>query len=152
MFESTATTSAADVTGDPKRSKHKQPPLVVADGCTCFRLLCHSSPIGCVIGKSGAIIKQLQQETSAKIRVEVLMLGSDDRVITVIGNSSVNRTLAFSKDNSSDESSEFIEVSATQKALIRVFERILFVAAETDGGNLASQGDEDNNLWGYLIT
>ncbi|KAI3815326.1 hypothetical protein L1987_14989 [Smallanthus sonchifolius] len=139
MFEST-TTSAADITGGPKRSKHRQPPLAVADGSTCFRLLCHSSRIGGVIGKSGAIIKQFQHETSAKIRVEVPMPGSDDRVITVIGNSSVNRNLAFRKDNSFDESSECIEVSAAQEALIRVFERILFVAAEADGGNLASGG------------
>ncbi|KAI3783643.1 hypothetical protein L1987_42729 [Smallanthus sonchifolius] len=58
--ESTATTSTANVISDPKRSKHKQQPLAVADGCTCFRLLCHSSRIGGVIGKSGAIIKQFR--------------------------------------------------------------------------------------------
>ncbi|KAI3804081.1 hypothetical protein L1987_32251 [Smallanthus sonchifolius] len=113
MFESTATTSAA--ADDPKRNKHKQPPLAV---------------------------------TYAKIHVEVPVPGSDDRVITVIENSSVNRTLAFSKDNSSDESSECIEVSVAHEALIRVLERILFVTAEANGGNLASEGDEDNNLSG----
>ncbi|KAK1414594.1 hypothetical protein QVD17_30341 [Tagetes erecta] len=144
MFESptttTTTTSAAEVNAGPKRLKSKQPPLTIAAGCTCFRLLCHASRIGGVIGKSGAIIKQFQHESSAKIRVEDPIPGSDDRVITVIANSSVNRTLSLTSNTNCDEVSACIEVSPAQEALVRVFERILVVAAEADGGYLASGG------------
>ncbi|KAI3525537.1 hypothetical protein L1887_04394 [Cichorium endivia] len=148
MFESTnssPTIAAATVNGGPKRYKPKQPPLTVPAGCTCFRLLCHASRIGGVIGKSGVIIKQLQQETAAKIRVEDPLPGSDDRVITVIANSSANKTISFVEDNNQvnkhfDERSEYSEVSAAQEALVRVFERILLVAAEADGGYFAPGG------------
>ncbi|XP_071691652.1 KH domain-containing protein HEN4-like [Rutidosis leptorrhynchoides] len=148
MFEPAASNTA--VNGGPKRYKPKQPqpPLTVPIGCTCFRLLCHASRIGGVIGKSGVIIKQLQHETLAKIRVEDPIPGSDDRVITVIANSSLNRTLLMNQNNNNyysntnkENGEEVIEVSAAQEALIRVFERILTVAAETDGqGQFGQQG------------
>lgn len=57
-------------------------------------------------------------------------------MITVIANSSVNRTLSFSEEGVNESS----EVSAAQEALIKVFERILIVAAETDGGYFAPGG------------
>ncbi|KAK9071069.1 hypothetical protein SSX86_009637 [Deinandra increscens subsp. villosa] len=145
MLEPTTTAAtAATATGGPKRTKNRQsPPLTVPAGSTCFRLLCHASRIGGVIGKSGAIIKQLQHQTSARIRVEDPVPGSDDRVVTVIGNSSVNRTITipltenndyFDVNSERNHSNQGIEVSAAQEALIRVFERILLVAAEADGG------------------
>lgn len=148
MFEpinSPPTIAAATVNGGPKRYKPKQPPLTVHAGCTCFRLLCHASRIGGVIGKSGVIIKQLQQETSAKIRVEDPPPDSDDRVITVIANSAANKTISFIEHNNQlnknlDEGSEYSEVSAAQEALVKVFERILLVAAEADGGYFAPGG------------
>ncbi|KVH93381.1 K Homology domain-containing protein [Cynara cardunculus var. scolymus] len=140
MFEPTSNSSTTTVNGGVKRIKNRQPPLTVPAGCTCFRLLCHASRIGGVIGKSGAIIKQLQLETSAKIRVEDPPPRSDDRVITVIANSSVNKRLSFGEDDNRDVSSEYNEVSAAQEALVRVFERILLVAAEADGGHFAPGG------------
>lgn len=87
----------------------------------------------------------MQQETAAKIRVEDPLPGSDDRVITVIANSSANKTISFVENNNQvnkhfDEHSEFSEVSAAQEALVRVFERILLVAAEADGGYFAPGG------------
>ncbi|KAJ0443059.1 putative K domain-containing protein [Helianthus annuus] len=147
MFEST--TSSAAVNGGLNRIKHRQPPPLT----TCFRILCHASRIGGVIGKSGSIIKQFEHETSAKIRIDVPNPSSDDRVITVIGNTSVNRTMSFSNNNSYNskdnnnssrdidcgESSEVV-VSAAQEALVRVFERILVVAAEVNGGGLECGG------------
>ncbi|KAJ0438340.1 putative K domain-containing protein [Helianthus annuus] len=147
MFEST--TSSAALNGGLNRIKHRQPPPLT----TCFRILCHASRIGGVIGKSGSIIKQFEHETSAKIRIDVPNPSSDDRVITVIGNTSVNRTMSFSNNNSYNskdnnnssrdidcgESSEVV-VSAAQEALVRVFERILVVAAEVNGGGLECGG------------
>ncbi|KAL4588566.1 hypothetical protein LXL04_001458 [Taraxacum kok-saghyz] len=148
MFEPTnsyPTNTATTLNGGPKRYKPKQPPLTIPVGCACFRILCHASRIGGVIGKSGVIIKQLQQETTAKIRVEDPPPGSDDRVITVIANSAVYKTISLVEDTNqvnknSDERGEYSEVSAAQEALIRVFERILLVAAEADGGYFAPGG------------
>ncbi|KAM0028519.1 putative K domain-containing protein [Helianthus debilis subsp. tardiflorus] len=103
---------------------------------TCFRLLCHSSRIGGVIGKSGSVIKHLQNATSAKIRIEHAPQGSEYRIITVVADSLITKTMSF--DEECDEetysnSNEYTEVSDAQEALVRVFERILSVAAETDG-------------------
>ncbi|KAL8242448.1 hypothetical protein R6Q59_012750 [Mikania micrantha] len=128
MFEPTTSTS---VNGGHTSINHKPPTS------TRFRLLCHASLLAGVIGNSGDFIKQLQHDTVSSIRVEAPIAGSEDRVITVIASSLVNRTLSFNKDNSYHEVSE---VSAAQEALIRVFERILVVAAEADGGYLASGG------------
>ncbi|KAJ6420704.1 hypothetical protein OIU84_028124 [Salix udensis] len=54
-------------------------------GHVSFRLLCHASRIGGVIGKAGNIIKGLQQQTGARVRIEDAPSESTDRVITVIG-------------------------------------------------------------------
>ncbi|MED6163944.1 hypothetical protein PIB30_084956 [Stylosanthes scabra] len=98
-----------------------------------FRLLCHASRIGGVIGKSGNIIKALQQATDAKIRVEDAPPESPDRVIFVVAP-------VFSSgggnggDGDGGDGSE--EVSKAQEALVKVFERILDVAAEGDSSCL----------------
>ncbi|RAL49443.1 unnamed protein product [Cuscuta campestris] len=106
-------------------------------GNVAFRFLCHSSRVGGVIGKSGVIVKQLQQETSARIRVEDPGCNSENRVIVVIASAAVNRKIKFSapiddgEDNAGIEA-EF-EASAAQEAVVRVFERVLEVTAETGG-------------------
>ncbi|XP_057976486.1 KH domain-containing protein HEN4 [Malania oleifera] len=134
----------AATNGSYKRSRPRPPPLTVPAGHVAFRLLCHSSRIGGVIGKSGTIIKQLQQDTAAKIRVQEALPSSDDRVIIVIASSSLNKmmTLSSSKAENNDGAAgqEALEVSAAQEALIRVFERILDVAAETDGDSAPPGG------------
>ncbi|KAH8484149.1 hypothetical protein H0E87_028539 [Populus deltoides] len=112
-----------------KRSK-PQPsasaaPLPVPSGHVSFRLLCHASRIGGVIGKAGNIIKGLQQQTGAKVRIEDAPSDSPDRVITVIG-PITQSAVVFSRIESA------VEVSKGQEALVRVFERILDVAAESD--------------------
>jgi len=112
-----------------KRSK-PQPsasaaPLPVPSGHVSFRLLCHASRIGGVIGKAGNIIKGLQQQTGAKVRIEDAPSDSPDRVITVIG-PITQSAVVFSRIESA------VEVSKGQEALVRVFERILEVAAESD--------------------
>ncbi|WCJ18227.1 RNA-binding KH domain-containing protein [Euphorbia peplus] len=110
-----------------KRSKPH--PLHVA-----FRLLSHASRIGGVIGKSGSIIKQLQQQTGARIRVEDAPIESPDRVITVTGESAIVSKVSVA---SGDGGSVEFEVSKAQEALVRVFDRVLEVAAESDGGIVA---------------
>ncbi|KAK9905236.1 hypothetical protein M0R45_000348 [Rubus argutus] len=110
--------------GSSKRSRPRQPPLTVPPGHVAFRMLCHASRIGGVIGKSGCVIKQLQQATGAKIRIEEPpLLDSPDRVVVVIAPSAIRSRISLSEEE--------IEVSKAQEALLRVFERILEVAAET---------------------
>ncbi|KAF2320567.1 hypothetical protein GH714_028345 [Hevea brasiliensis] len=128
-----------------KRSK-PPPPLPVPPGHVSFRLLCHASRIGGVIGKSGNIIKQLQQLTGAKIRIEDAPADSPDRVITIIAQNAIVLKLSVSSENggsggrASDGTvgeQEELDVSKAQEALVRVFERILEVAAESDGIRVA---------------
>ncbi|KAI3755334.1 hypothetical protein L1987_55131 [Smallanthus sonchifolius] len=131
--EPIATSNTTPFVGDIL--KHNKTPLTTPIICTCFRLLCHASRIGGVIGKSGSVIKQLQEDTSAKIRVVDAPLGCEYRVISIVADSVVNRTVSFD-----EESSECTEVSAAQEALVRVYERILCVAAEDDGCYFAPGG------------
>ena len=114
---------------DPTRIQKNgspRPPLHIPLGHTAFRMLCHASRIGGIIGKSGAIIKNLQHVTGAKIRIEDAPPDAPDRIVTIIGPTSPVPT----GDGPS-------EISRAQEALVRVFERVLDVAAESevrDGG------------------
>ncbi|KAI4299170.1 hypothetical protein L6164_032654 [Bauhinia variegata] len=129
--------------GSFKRSKQPPPPLSIPLGHVAFRLLCHPSRIGGVIGKSGTVIRNLQQVTGAKIRVEDALSESPDRVILVIAPSALsgrvflrNTHQNFGEQNGDcggGGDNEGVEVSKAQEACLRVFERILEVAAENGG-------------------
>ena len=123
-----------------KRSKKKShnataAPLVVPPGHVSFRLLCHASRVGGVIGKAGAVIKQLQSATAAKIRVEVAPPESPDRVISVVAPSGstarISLKIPFAGAGAGGGEDAAVEVSKAQEALLRVFDRILEVAAES---------------------
>ncbi|CAA0807375.1 RNA-binding KH domain-containing protein [Striga hermonthica] len=78
------------------RVKPPQPPLFVPPGNVVFRLICHASRVGGLIGKSGCIVKQLQQQTNSRIRVEDPPDGSDHRVISVVASPAVaNKLLVY---------------------------------------------------------
>lgn len=107
-------------------------------------MLCHCSRIGGVIGKSGAIIKNLQQLTGAKIRVEDAPPDTPDRVVVIIAPSAISSKVYLGKPtewNRYDSNGSSgavgdvgaVEVSKAQEALLKVFERVLDVAAETEG-------------------
>ncbi|KAL0365223.1 UNVERIFIED_CONTAM: KH domain-containing protein HEN4 [Sesamum angustifolium] len=127
-----------------RRSKPPQPPLFVPSGHIAFRLLCHASRIGGLIGRSGSIIKQLQQLTNCKIRVEDPTDSSDHRVISVVASpASIHKikiSAAAAKEDeeetsqgmSDDGNDEWFDVSAAQAGIVRVFERVVEVAAEGD--------------------
>ncbi|CAK8577946.1 unnamed protein product [Lathyrus sativus] len=90
-----------------------------------FRLLCHASRVGAFIGKAGAAIKSLQQLTDAKIRVDNAPMECPERVIVVV-----------IKLDGQDEG----EVPKATEALLKVFERILDVAAaEGDGSEVGDR-------------
>lgn len=50
-----------------------------------YRLLCPSERVGNVIGKGGAVVKTLQQDTGCDIKVVEGALDSEDRIILVAG-------------------------------------------------------------------
>ncbi|XVF67292.1 hypothetical protein PTKIN_Ptkin10aG0109300 [Pterospermum kingtungense] len=125
--------------GPSKRSKHPYTSLSIPAGHVAFRLLCHVSRVGGVIGKSGNVIKQLQQVTGCKIRIEDAPAESPDRVITIIGPNAVDTKIVLnlgSLDNGEGSGVEEIDASKAQEALVKVFERILEVAAESNGAAL----------------
>ncbi|XP_023531829.1 KH domain-containing protein HEN4-like [Cucurbita pepo subsp. pepo] len=127
--------------GSSKSKRFKQPPpLIIPPGHVAFRMLCHASRIGGVIGKSGLVIKQLQQSTGAKIRVEEAPKESPDRIVTVIGPPALTSRVLLDQ-NPSENGVSVIEVEASkaQDALLKVFERILEVAAESEGVGIGAE-------------
>ncbi|XP_043709876.1 KH domain-containing protein HEN4-like isoform X2 [Telopea speciosissima] len=125
----------SSVNGAAKRGrggKHVPPPIVVSPGQVALRLLCHVSMIGGVIGKSGNVIKLFQQETGAKIRVEEPVVSCDERIILVVASETPKKKIKL-KDDKGEEAAKEYEVSPAQEALVKVFDRILDVEAETEG-------------------
>ena len=130
-----ADTHVGMANGSSKSKRSKQPPpLIIPPGHIAFRMLCHASRIGGVIGKSGFVIKQLQQSTGAKIRVEEAPSESPDRVVTVIGPPALTSRVFLDQNPSGPGANgEEFEASKVQEGLLKVFERILEVAAESEG-------------------
>ncbi|KAK7351521.1 hypothetical protein VNO77_11048 [Canavalia gladiata] len=73
------------VESNGKGKRQKSSPLEVSPGGAMFRLLCPVSRIGSVIGKGGAIVSQIRQESGAKVKIEEAVPGCDERVITISG-------------------------------------------------------------------
>ncbi|KAM7515805.1 hypothetical protein LguiA_005388 [Lonicera macranthoides] len=97
------------------------PPATILPGQVAFRLLCHTATAGGVIGHSGTVIKRLENDTGARIRLENTVPNCHERVINVIGSSAMVRRIEI------EGLGEMREVSQAQEALVRVFERVLEV-------------------------
>lgn len=80
---------------------------------TTFRILCPGSKTGSIIGKGGSIIKQIRDETGARVKIADAVPGVDERVVIVSGAEDRGR-----------------EWSPAQEGLFRVYNRILDVAPE----------------------
>nr|GEU90958.1 KH domain-containing protein HEN4-like [Tanacetum cinerariifolium] len=118
-------------------------PLTIPTGNTCFRLLCHASRIDGVMG----IINHLQNETSAKVRVEHAPPSSVDRVISIVGNAAVDRIMSVNEESEHVHNSDCCDVSEAQEALVRVYERVLGVTAENDGeGYFGNYGNVEGGV------
>ncbi|XP_057871157.1 KH domain-containing protein HEN4 [Cryptomeria japonica] len=68
----------------PSATSWGPPPLKIGPDETIFRILCNGSKTGGVIGKGGSIVKQIRQETGAKIRIEEGVPGCDERVVVIV--------------------------------------------------------------------
>ncbi|XP_074308541.1 KH domain-containing protein HEN4-like isoform X2 [Silene latifolia] len=91
-----------------------------------FRLVCNSHIVGGLIGSNGTVIKYLEQSTSSKISVNAFGPAGSDRIVHVVGDHSLTRTILLDGVE--------IKVSPAQDALVRVFDRMLEVDAEEGGG------------------
>ncbi|KAJ9537566.1 hypothetical protein OSB04_030299 [Centaurea solstitialis] len=141
-------------TPSTKRRHLKSSPatLKLSAGETLFRLLCPTAKTGGLIGKGGAIIRQVREQTGAKIRIDDSSHGSDERVILIVAaadsNPNSNPRNKDDDDCNSEELESFsCEESPAQKALIKVFERILKVDEERSKMMCKEEGDngEENN-------
>nr|XP_043629480.1 KH domain-containing protein HEN4-like [Erigeron canadensis] len=125
---------------------------------TCFRILCHSSRAGGIIGKSGSIIKHLQTATSSKIRLLESNPSSEFRVISISADSTLTKTMSFcngyensynnnnnNNDNSNDDIYMNVSISNAQEGLVRVYERILNVAADENDDDYETNENVDDN-------
>ncbi|KAG9440189.1 hypothetical protein H6P81_020354 [Aristolochia fimbriata] len=114
-------------------------PVTLSPGNVAFRILCHVSKVGAVIGKSGSIVALIRQETGSRIRVEEPRPDCDECVVLVTGPDAPKRKVSVKHRSSpaADEGEGLreVEVSPAQEALLRVFERVLdaYVQAEGSG-------------------
>jgi len=60
-----------------------------------FRMLCSNDRVGSIIGKGGIIIRNLQSETGASIRVVDAISDSDERIIVISAREVVHCYLLF---------------------------------------------------------
>ncbi|KAK8517412.1 hypothetical protein V6N13_127592 [Hibiscus sabdariffa] len=126
-----------------RRGRQGPPPKIVPlPGQVSFRVICHASSIGGVIGSSGAVVSQLRRETNSRIHCEESVRGSDHRVILIVGSGSVDRRFSLGEG-------EVCDVSCAQEAMIRVFERLWKLEAEREWGN-ACDGEEEEAYCGVL--
>ncbi|CAI9286210.1 unnamed protein product [Lactuca saligna] len=128
--------------------------LKLSSGETLFRILCPAAKTGGVIGKGGAIIRQFREETGAKIRIDDYTHGTEERVIVIVAADSTHKNKDIANNNNDDSNSEEsgnsnCEESPAQKALIRIFERILKVDEERSKMfKEESENGEDNSTEG----
>ncbi|KAL0384399.1 UNVERIFIED_CONTAM: KH domain-containing protein HEN4 [Sesamum radiatum] len=110
-----------------RRSKPPQPPLFVPSGHIAFRLLCHASRIGGLIGRSGSIINSFSNSPTAKS-------GSKTRRIPAITGLSalLPRQLLFTRLKFLRLQRKKTTKRPVRAGIVRVFERVVEVAAEGD--------------------
>lgn len=148
--------------------------LNASPGATVFRLLCPASKSGGVIGKGGAVIMQIRQETGAKVKVEDTIPGCDERIIIIVGSdkdADVTNELHKEEDeddnkdddDSNDASDEGDDIkendgsagdkeisksqdSGTEKATTSAQKALLLIFDKMVEGDIDSdEGDEDIN-------
>ncbi|XP_022739694.1 KH domain-containing protein HEN4-like isoform X2 [Durio zibethinus] len=126
-----------------RKGRQGPPPMIFPlPGQVSFRIICHVSSIGGVIGNSGAVVSQLRRETSSRIHCEESVRGSAHRVILIVGSGSIERRFSLGEGGE-------CHVSCAQEAMIKVFERVWEVEAEREWGN-ACDGEEEEAFCGLL--
>ncbi|GKV33499.1 hypothetical protein SLEP1_g42004 [Rubroshorea leprosula] len=99
-----------------------------------FRLLCHHDRVGGIIGKGGAIIKTITQETGSEIKVVEGSPDSPERIILIAGP-------AHPDDR----------ISAAQEAVIRVLTRMVRAMPDGNDKTVMARLLVSNNQIGCLL-
>ncbi|KAL2341406.1 hypothetical protein Fmac_009346 [Flemingia macrophylla] len=95
-------------------ARPKRPVFKVLPGPIAFCLVCHTSIVDGLIRSSDSIVSQLRRDTGCKIHYEDSVAAIEDRIILVIGSLSPHCPLELVDGH--------VDVSNTQKAVVRVFE------------------------------
>ncbi|XP_054809616.1 KH domain-containing protein HEN4-like isoform X2 [Prosopis cineraria] len=134
-----------------KRNTHRRRPVFkVQPGQIAFRLVCHTSVVGGLIGNSGTIVSQLRRETSCKIHCMDPISSTDDRVILVIGSVSPRKVIKLVGIAGDDDGCETeLEVSNAQEAILRVFERVCEL--EAGKGSVGVSKAVNEEVWCKLL-
>ncbi|WCJ32008.1 RNA-binding KH domain-containing protein [Euphorbia peplus] len=109
--------------------RHRQ--ITLQPGQVAFRVVCHDSVIGGLIGHSGSIISQIRRNTGCSVHCEEPVRGAEHGVIVVVGPSSSGRKIVIEE---AEEKEEKELVSVAQEAVVRVCERMWEVDAQNRGG------------------
>ncbi|CAK7339642.1 unnamed protein product [Dovyalis caffra] len=113
------------------KRRPRKPLIELQTGQVAFRVVCHDSIIGGLIGHSGSIISQIRLETGCLVHCEEAVQGSKHWVIVVVGSASPVRKIAVGEGEE--------EVSGAQEAVVRVLERMWEVDAKKCGGGGAER-------------
>jgi len=133
------TTPAGKRTATTNSHRSKRPVFKVLPGQIAFRLVCHASIVGGLIGSSGSIVSQLRRETGCKIHCADSLASAEDRVILVIGSFSPRKGLQLGDGE--------VDVSNAQEAVVRVSERVWELEAEKGvNSNRAVNGEVFSKL------
>ncbi|EOY15601.1 hypothetical protein QUC31_000619 [Theobroma cacao] len=89
-----------------KRKLQKSGQSKILPGGIVFRVLCPASKTGSVIGKGGTIISQIRQETGAKVKVEEVIPGCDERVVVIMGSESSDKEAGVSIEQGKEDGGE----------------------------------------------
>ncbi|KAF6141806.1 hypothetical protein GIB67_031873 [Kingdonia uniflora] len=122
--------------------KTPPPPLKLSPNDTIFRLLCPATKTGRLIGKAGTIIRQLREETGARIRIEDPVANCDERVILIAAETLKK---AEKEPGSSVSGEEEVFLSPGQQALVRIYDKIFEERLGGAGENEVGVGGEEKN-------
>ncbi|XP_020582197.1 KH domain-containing protein HEN4-like [Phalaenopsis equestris] len=126
---------AKDISYFPKFHEGSVPgQMPVAPEVLVFQLLCSNDMVGCVIGKGGNIVKNLQHETGCEIKVLETSAKTDYRIIVIYGP-------ALPGDR----------ISPSQDALLRVLHRIFIEGSKSEDNTAMARLLVAPNQAGCLI-
>ncbi|CAN6979553.1 unnamed protein product [Brassica rapa subsp. trilocularis] len=152
----TTTTATTTTASNPNRRLQRRQVIHVLPDETAFRVVCHASVIGGIIGSNGRVVSNLRRETGAKIHCESPSHGSDHWIVFIVGSTAVDKSFLLTDrvgDYSSGGEREgwvTCEVSAAQAALVRVLERSWVVLAEKDSGGVVAEEEGKEAYCGML--
>ncbi|CAL1400103.1 unnamed protein product [Linum trigynum] len=127
------------------RSKTCRPVIdYLRPGQAAFKIVCHTSAVGGVIGASGSIVSHIRRETSCIVTCEELVEGAEHRVFLVVGSATPERRLALRAAEDYQGSGEEL-VSDAQEAVLRVMERMWEVCRVKWRGKAVGGGGGGSN-------